>query len=380
VADISGFCVPRFAAVRDALGKNFTSRGEIGSAVCVYHHGEKVVDLWGGHRDGARALPWEEDTLCILYSIAKSMCALSLHVLVDRGAVDLDAPVADYWPEFAQNGKGAISVRHIVSHYGGMCFADAATTGDVFRYDAMIRALEVQAPAWPPGTKGAYNSTNFGFLVGELVRRVDGRPIDRFLAEEVCEPLGADYHIGLTEDQLARVADIQPNPANAMYTAGNTADTPLGRAWKPMPRPYGVEQINSRALRTGMVPSFGGHGTARAMARIYAVLAGGGQVDGVRLLSPDAVRRLATLQWEEEADGTLGRPLRMAMGFFLNKPGYTPMGPNPNAFGHLGSGGALAFADPDAGIAFCAQTNYQCEGSGVGERTEALVDATFAGL
>ena len=375
---LNGVCEPGFGAVADALARNFSERGEIGAAVSVFSEGRKVVDLWAGHRDLTRTIAWQSDTLCIVYSVTKSMCALALHMLADRGLVDLDVPVAAYWPEFAVKGKERIRVRDSVSHHDGMCFVDSARPGDIFDPEAMLTALVDQEPPWPPATKGAYNSATFGYMVGEIVRRVDGRRVDTFLREEVADPLGAEFMIGVGVDDLPRLADIHPNDDNAMFNAGNTPGTSLSRAWRPMPERYGVKDLNSLDMRTGYLPSFGGHGTARGLARIYAALAQGGTVGGVRLLSPEAVKRASAQQWEEEADGTLGRPFRMAMGFMLNKPGYTPMGRNPAAFGHLGSGGALAFADPDTGISFAALTNYQCEGVGVGERTESLVESLYA--
>ena len=377
---VEGTCDPAFTAVREALERNFAEHGEIGSAVCVYHQGRKVVDLWGGHQDAARTIPWREDTLCILYSIAKSMCALCVHILADRGLVDLEAPVADYWPEFAQNGKEGVLVRHIISHHCGVCFNDAADPGDIFDYDKMIRVLEMQELAWPPGTKGAYNTVNIGYLAGEVVRRVSGRPIREFLRENVCEPLGADYKIGVDEADLDRVADISPNPAGFSMGGQAGPDSPLGRAWQAMPKPMDTAVQNTARFRTAGIPSFGGFGTARAMARIYAALANGGEFDGVRLLSAEAIARATTDQWEDEADGTTGQPMRMAMGFWKNTAGRTPFGPNSEAFGHSGSGGARALADPDRNLALAYVTNLQSEGLGTGVRTEAIVEAAFANL
>ncbi|MEP4378605.1 MAG: serine hydrolase domain-containing protein [Alphaproteobacteria bacterium] len=377
--EIHGHCDPDFKAVHGALARNFTAHDEIGSAVAIYHEGKKVVDLWGGHMDTARTRPWREDTLCIMYSIAKSMCTTSVHILADRGLVDLEAPVSDYWPEFAQNGKADIKVRHIISHNCGVCFADATEPGDIFHYDRMIAALEVQEPAWPAGAKGAYNSVNIGYLAGEVVRRVTGTPIREFVQENICAPLSVDYQIGVREADLERVADLTPNPGgNVMAAQAATGETPLSRAWRPNPKPMNTDVQNSHAFRTAGIPSFGGFGEARAMARIYAMLANGGEIDGVRILSPEAIARATVTQWTEAADGMTGRPMRYAMGYAKNPPGATVMGPNENAFGHLGSGGARALADPDRNLALCFVSNYQSEGMSVGVRTEAIVDAAFS--
>jgi len=379
--EIHGDCDPRFIHVRDALARNFSEHGEIGSAVAIYHEGEKVVDIWAGHMDGARSKPWQADTLCIMYSIAKSICATAVHILADRGQIDLEAPVAAYWPEFAQAGKENVLVRHIVSHNCGICFADATEAGDVYDYDHMIAALEVQEPAWPAGSKGAYNTVNIGFLAGEVVRRVSGTPIREFVRENICAPLGADYQIGVRPEDLGRVADLQPNPAgSAMAAQAAAGESPLARAWRPNPQPMNTEVQNSEQFRTVGIPSFGGFGEARAMARIYAMLAGGGIIDDSRILSPEAVARATVTQWTEEADGMTGRPMRYAMGYAKNPPGATIMGPNANAFGHLGSGGARAIADPDRNLALCFVSNLHSEGFAVGVRTESIVEAAFARL
>lgn len=377
---IEGACDPAFAAVRAALERNFSEHGETGSAVCVYHQGKKVVDLWGGHRDAARTHPWREDTMCLMYSIAKSMCALCVHILADRGLVDLDAPVATYWPEFAQHGKAGVLVRHIVSHYCGVCCNDAAEAGDIYDYDKMIRVLEAQEPVWPPGTKGAYNTVNIGYLAGEVVRRVSGQPIREFLAENVCGPLGADYKIGVDEADLDRVADLVANPDAFSMASRVKPGNPLQRALNAMPKPLDTAAQNSTKFRTAGIPSFGGFGTARAMARIYAALANGGEIDGVRLLSAEALARATTDQWEDEDDGTTGQHIRMTMGFWKNPKGKTIFGPNPEAFGHSGMGGARALADPERNLALAYVTSLPSEGLGTGARTEAIVEAAFANL
>ena len=244
----------------------------------------------------------------------------------------------------------------------------------------MIRNLEVQEPAWPAGTKGAYNSVNIGYLAGEVVRRVSGQPIREFLRENVCDPLGADYQIGVDEADLGRVADLSPNPAGFSMGGQAGPGTPLQRAWQAMPKPFDTDAQNSAKFRTAGIPSFGGFGTARAMARIYAALANGGEIDGVRLLASEAIARATVDQWEDPAEGVAGQPMRMSMGFWKNTAGLAPMGPNPEAFGHSGSGGARALADPDRNLALAYVTNLQSEGLGTGVRTESVVEAAFANL
>jgi CubicO group peptidase (beta-lactamase class C family) len=364
---IGGTCTPEYSAVRAAFERNFSERGEVGAAVCVYKDGKKVVDLWGGHKDLARTQPWEKDTIVIMNSVAKSMCALCVHVLIDRGLIDFDAPVATYWPEFAQAGKDKVLIRHVLSHTCGVIFCDIATPGSIYRWDEQIHAIEKQAPAWEPGTNGAYNAENIGFILGEIVRRVTGRTIGTFLREEVSDKLGADYHIGLTPEEMMRVTDMHQNPKNRFFEVAADTSTPLGRACKCAPLGYFQ---NDREIRELEVPSFGGHGNARAMARVYAMLAGDGQIDDVRLLSRQAVVRLSTLVWDHHCVMTKGR-MRMGYGFMQNETETVPMGRNINAFGHTGTGGAFAWADRESNMSYCYVTNFQREGPGIGARSAA---------
>jgi len=373
---IEGTCSPEFAAVRAAFEENFRRRGELGAAVCVYKDGQKAVDLWGGHTDTEKTQPWRPDTIVIMNSVAKSMTALCTHVLIDRGLVDFDAPVADYWPEFAQAGKEKVLVRHVLSHTDGVIFCDAAPPGSWFDWATHIKALEVQAPAWEPGTKGAYNSINIGFLLGEIIRRVTDKSVGTFLREAITEPLEADYHIGLRPDEIARVSDMHRNPNNGFFAVAQDPSTPLGRAFRSAP-PIGYFQ-NCREIREIEVPSFGGHGNARAVARIYAALAGDGMVDGVRILSPQAVERASALVWEDDCIMTQRR-LRMGYGFMHNEPETAPMGPNLAAFGHTGTGGAFAWCDRERNLAFAYCPNFQREGPGIGPRGAAVAVAAGGG-
>ena len=362
---ITGTCAPEFAAVKETFADNFRRRGEIGAAVCVYKDGKKVVDLWGGHKDVARTEPWQEDTIVIMNSIAKSMSSLCMHILIDRGKVDFDAPVADYWPEFAQAGKAGVLIRHILSHTCGVIYCDRATPGSWFRWEEHIKALEQQEPAWVPGTYGAYNSINIGYLLGEVIRRVTGETVGSFLRKEVSEKLGADYNIGLRPAEIARVSDMHENPKNTFFHISADPSTPLGRAFKSAPKIDYFQNI--REIREIEVPSFGGHGNARAMARIYAMLSMDGELDGVRILSPGGVERTRWLVWERDCIMTK-RYLRMGFGFMHNEPETVPMGQNMAAYGHTGTGGAFAWCDRDRNMSFAYCTNFQREGPGIGPR------------
>ncbi|NYT69074.1 serine hydrolase domain-containing protein [Pusillimonas noertemannii] len=378
-AKMEGFCSSEFSPVLDAFRKNFEERREIGAAVTVFHQGVKVVDLWGGFRDLERETAWQEDSISILFSVSKAMSALCIHMLADRGLLDLDAPVEAYWPGFSDSDsrKKTVLVRHILSHNCGMCFNDSAKTDDVFDFEAMRKALTEQMLPWLPGEQPAYNTTNIGYLMGTIILNVTGKSVVEFLKSEVCGPLGVEFYLGLSQQQLDKVATLYPaETANEQYERGQTPGSNIYRAWNAMPKPWNVDVINSERVRTAFLPSFGGHGTARGQATVYALLANEGVLGGVRLLSGAAVERAQTLQWDTE-DAILNRPLRMALGFFKNKPGWVPMGPNPEAFGHFGSGGTLAFADRDANLSFACQSNFQCGGQSVGDRTEALVEATY---
>jgi CubicO group peptidase (beta-lactamase class C family) len=372
---IEGICEPEFAAVRKTFEENFRRRNEIGAAVCVYKDGRKVVDLWGGYKDRERTEPWQADTIVIMNSLAKSMSAVCTHMLLDRGAIEFDAPVSKYWPEFAQAGKRGVLVRHVLSHTCGVIFCDHAYPGSIFEWDDHIRALEKQEPAWEPGTDGAYNSQNIGFLLGEIVRRVTGRTIGTFLREEVTGKLGADYNIGLRPDEIARVSDMHQNPENQFFKIANDPTTPLYRARRAAPTGY---YMNRPEVRERELPSFGGHGNARAMARIYAMLANNGEVDGVRLLSPAAVERASQLVWEYDCIMTRRR-LRMGYGFMHNETGTAPMGVNMSAYGHTGTGGAFAWCDRARNMSFAYCTNFQREGPGIGPRGASLSVAAGGG-
>jgi len=373
---INGTCGARFAGVRAQFERNFRERGEVGAAVCVYLGGKKVVDLWGGYKDMERSQPWQEDTIVIMNSVAKSMCALCTHILIDRGLIDFDAPVARYWPEFARAGKQGVLVRHVLSHTCGVIYCDHAPPGSWFDWNVHIAALEKQEPAWEPGTRGAYNSINIGFILGEIIRRVTGKTVGTFLREEVAQKLDADYHLGMRPDEIARVSDMHRNPKNGFFKIASDPSTPLGRAFRSAPT-FGYFQ-NCPQIREREVASFGGHGSARAMARIYAMLAGNGQVDGVRLLSEAAVERASQLVWEDDCIMTQRR-IRMGYGFMHNEPNTVPMGENMSAFGHTGTGGAFTWCDRKRNMAFAYCTNFQREGPGIGPRGAALGVAAGGG-
>ncbi|MFC5502458.1 serine hydrolase domain-containing protein [Lysinimonas soli] len=380
---VHGVVDERFRGVLDAYLENFDRDSELGSAVSVVVEGETVVDIWGGWIDEERSREWERDTLVCMMSVAKGITAIAFQMLVDRGLIDLDAPVADYWPEFAQNGKEGVLVRWVLDHRAGLpvLTTDKLWPGAMFDREAMVDALARQAPLWEPGTVAAYHVHTQGYLLGEIMRRVTGSTVGPFVREEIASPLAADYWIGLPETELARCAELRPNMDTGLFAAATTeppdALRSLAFAQNP-PWPMRTT-LNSREWRESEIASASGHGNARSVARIYAALSRGGELDGVRLMSSDSVRRMATVQ-HEMRELLQERDYRQGLGVLLNSPDAVYMGPNPAAFGHHGIGGSIGFADPDAQLAFSYSMNRMHAVGTNGPRARRLIDAVYAAL
>ena len=379
---VQGTCHPEFTRVRDAFEEGFRARGEIGAAVAVTREGEAVVDLWAGHADPARTRPWVRDTLVHLYSATKGMTALCAHLLLERGALELDAPVARYWPEFAAAGKAAISVRLVLSHRAGLpAIRTPLPPETLYDWDAMCAALAAEEPCVPPGQL-VYHPLTFGWLVGELVRRVDGRSLGRFFREEVAAPLGADLHIGLGPAEEKRTADVtalEPPPELlAAFSAAQADELPLVAL--AFVNPAGSGDHNSASHRRAEIPAINGHGSAASLARVYGALACGGALDGVRILEPASVERARSEQAAGH-DPLLDVPLRMGLGYWLAQPGVPShaFGPGADAFGHPGAGGSVGFADPGARLGFGYVTNRMGSEIAIDPRARALIDAAYAG-
>ncbi len=361
---VQGHCDPRFQKVRDLFQQSFDAGSEIGAAIAFTLDGELVVDLWGGHYDKERGRPWERDTLVNVYSTTKGMTAICAHQLIEQGKLDIDQPVAHYWPEFAAGGKETLPVRYLLSHQAGLpAIRQPLPAGALYDWERVVEALAAQEPWWTPGEKHGYHAMTFGFLVGELIRRVSGRSVGNYFRRHVAEPLGADFHIGLAAEHDARTSDLHgafgaAPPADAPRIEGPLGDmmrdmqdptTMTGAAFANPPSPPG--SVNSRAWRAAEIPAANGHGTARSLAQIYGVLARGGEQDGVRILETSSIDRAI----EEQAfgpDAVLGQlPMRFGLGFMLRHD-MIPLSPNPRAFGHPGAGGSIGMADPDAKVGF----------------------------
>ena len=379
-----GQCDSRFTAVRDAFAENFDSRNDVGASTAVYLDGKLVVDLWGGHADAAGTRPWQSDTIVNIYSITKPMAAICLHHLVGQGRVDWDARVAQYWPEFAQAGKGNIPVRQLLNHRSGISgIRQPLPTEALYDWDRMVHALEAQEPWWEPGTKHGYHTITFGWLIGEIVRRVSGKSLGTYWKEEISGPLGADLIIGVGAEDDARVAEMLPppplGPGESDAWAEFLADPESMQAkaagnppWDP------VATINTVEWRRAELPAVNGHGNGRSLAKIFGALARGGELDGVVVLSPSVIAD-ATVEQAHGPDAITASVSRFGLGFALSNETY-PMGGNPRAFGHAGLGGSIAFADPDAKVGFGYAQNKIGLSVGQDPRVTSLVDALYASL
>ena len=374
--DVHGTCDDAFGPVRDAFVGNFERGNEVGASVAVTHHGRPVVDLWAGDADEA-GRPWEQDTIVNVYSTTKTMAATCVLTLADRGEIDLDAPVADLWPEFGANGKAGVLVRHVMSHSAGLSgFEPAITATDLYDWDRVCELLAAQAPWWEPGAKSGYHAITQGYLQGELVRRATGRSVGTFFREEVAGPLGADFHIGLPASEDHRVADlVPPDLSAALGTGAIQPDTLAARTL--LSCPLDATEPRTRAWRGAEIPAAGGTGNARSVARVHSALACGGEVDGVRLMSADGVERILEEQISG-TDGVLGVPMRFGMGFGLMSD-LIPLSPNKRAFFWGGWGGSLAVIDLDAEVSVAYVMNRMGDGL-AGDVRGALVALAALGV
>jgi CubicO group peptidase (beta-lactamase class C family) len=391
---IHGDCDPRFRPVRDEFERNFAERGEVGASVCVMADGRPVVDLWGGVADRRTGRPWDRDTLVVVWSCTKGAVATCAHVLVDRGLLDLDAPVAHYWPEFAQAGKEAITVRLVLSHQAGLPAVRAPLApGSLYDWQAMTQAVAAEAPFWPPGTRQGYHAVTFGYIIGELVRRVTGRGVGAFFRDEVAGPLGLDFHLGLPEDDEPRVAPtlradpVPPGEAPWRFLERANADRESVQSLIVRNTGRRPGDQDSREAHAAALPSQGGLTNARGLAGLYAPLALGGAVGNIRLVGGGTLTEMQAVTSASAVDAVLLVGLRFSLGFMKssdNRPGPAAARDSlilsEAAFGHAGMGGSLGFADPEARLSFGYAMNKQGRGVLLNERGQALVDAVYRSL
>lgn len=380
---IDGRCDTRFESVRRTFAENFERHGEVGAAVCVYLDGRPVVDLWGGWADAARTRAWQENTLVTVYSTTKGMTTVAAHRLVERGELDLDAPAAQYWPEFAQGGKADVPVHMLLSHRVGLPSVSEKLADDaIFHWDVMTDALARQVPLWEPGTRHGYHGLTFGWLVGEVVRRISGKSLGTFFRDEVAAPLGAEFHIGLASEHDARVAEmldaeVTPEALERRKEMMDKMDPALAAVQGNIVLSPGDH--NTEPWRRAEIPAANGHATAHGVARVYAALAIGGDLDGVHVLSPEAIAR-ATIEQAHGPDAMITMlSTRFAQGFWLTTKD-APLGKGPHGFGHPGAGGSVGFADPDARLGFGYVMNQMKAGLTVETTGSRLVDAVYACL
>jgi CubicO group peptidase (beta-lactamase class C family) len=391
---VQGQCDDRFAEVAEVFERNLTSGAEVGASVAVTVAGETVVDLWGGHLDAERSRPWEKDSLCVIMSCTKGATALCAHLLAAAGDLDVDAPVATYWPEFAAAGKEGVLVRHLLNHQAGLpAIRQPLEPGAFYDWGTVTTALAAEAPFWEPGTRYGYHALTFGFLVGEVVRRISGTPLGRFFADEVAGPLGLDLFIGLPDREHGRVAAFLPPP---MPEPGAPLSRYMLQAMtEPESIPWLVMQNNGGYLVPGVwdgpdalradLPSSGGVANARALAGMYRAIVHDRTIGRFTLDTEDIVR-MGAVQSAVLEDAVLMGPGRWTLGF--HKGASTPTGVEPaarvslseEAFGHTGFGGSIGFADPGCDLSFAYVMNQMAGDQGLGPTGQGLVDATYTAL
>lgn len=374
VAEIFGVCPPEFAPVRDAFTANFAEGRELGARFSLAVEGEVVVDLWAGWADRQRTRPFDARTLTPVFSTTKAIASLLIARLVDQGRLAYDQPVSAVWPEFAQAGKAAITVEQVMSHQEGLSgFPDEIDPALWFDWDAICAKLAAMAPMWPPGTASGYHPVTFGYLAGEIFRRVDGRTMGTALREDFAEPFGLDLWIGLPDAEHGRVADLMRPPH--MPDFGDV--TPVIRA-AFMTKWASPGGRGAAEWRRAEIPSANGHATAPALARLMGALARDGDLDGVRVLSPGMAAR-ASAERIRGRDLVLPYDISWGAGFMRNPPNMF-YGTGANSFGHSGWGGSCAFADPDRGISGAYVMNRQSADLIGDFRARRLIDAAYAAL
>ena len=394
IPTIHGDVDPRFEGVREAFARNFMESDELGASIHVTVEGESVVDLWGGVADAGSGRAWERDTLVNVWSSTKGVLATATHMLVDRGLLDLDAPVAQYWPEFAQQGKERIPVRWLLSHRAGLPTIDGDRDLPPLvcqDWDAITSALAATKPQWEPGSKHGYHTVTFGWLVGEVIRRITGEMPGDLIRHEITEPLGAPFYLGVPDELHPQIATLESQPVGGTVAAGSGAGSAPAAGFTPNPDSLTARSIllstppfagdpNSAGWRRAQMPGMNGHASARGMAQIYAPLSLGGSLGEVRLMRPETLARAHTIDIEGP-DAILFLKTRRSLGYMH------PVMENgdqrgPDAFGHNGAGGSMAFADERRRVSFGYVMNRMWRGGLMAPdpRAQRLAGAVYASL
>lgn len=381
---VEGRYDPRFKPVVDRFLENFRVRNEVGASLCLIHEGRKVVDVWGGMADPAAQTPWREDTVSVVFSCTKAATAVCAHLLHERGQLDLDAPVAEVWPEFARNGKEGATTRMMLDHSVGLPAIREKLKADCMTdWDYMTERLAAEEPFWEPGTRNGYHALTFGFTVGEVVRRVSGKSLGAYFRDEVATPLGIDYWIGLPEEQEHRVAPVipfRPGPDAPSTPFSEAARQPgtLANLFLFNHGDWAIKGVNTRAGRAAEIGAAGGVTNARGLAAFYTGLTGANA-----LVSPATVAAISQASVATHVDATLLVPTRFSAGFMLSMDnrrraaGRDSVILGQRAFGHVGAGGSIGFTDLDCGLSFGYTMNRMGEGLFLNERGQSLVDEAY---
>lgn len=389
--DIHGHFNLQFAAVAAAFEDNFNHNNEVGASLCITHNGETVVDLWGGTKDAKEQTAWTEDTISVVFSSTKGMVALAAHTLISAGELDINAPVKKYWPEFATNGKEEATVKMMLDHTVGVpCMREKLEDGACCDWDYMVQKLEAEAPFWKPGTRNGYHMINFGWTVGELIRRVSGQSMGTYFQNAIAEPTAADCWMGLPEQHQHRVAPMIPFRPERGAPIGAFTQALISEP-KSIPAlalfNQGGFSPNSRACNAAEIGGAGGITNGRGLARIYTPFACGGEYKGRTFVDPDTLAGMTEVAVATHEDATLLIPTRFGLGFMKSMDNRREIGVDRSsailggsAFGHVGAGGSIGFADPATGMGFGYTMNRMGQGILMNERGQSLVDAAYQSL
>lgn len=376
MAEVHGTCDPRFEKMREILSANIDAGEDVGASVAVVHKGEMVVDIWGGWVDEKRSAPWSADTITNVWSSTKTQMALCALMLADRGLLDLDAPVAKYWPEFAANGKGGVLVRHLLSHTSGVSGWDQPIeVSDLYDWEKSTSKLAAQAPWWEPGTSSGYHALNQGHLVGEVIRRVTGLKLGEFFRREVAEPLGIDFHIGLPESEFGRVSNVIPPPPLPVDMTQLDPNSVVVKTFSgPAP---GAEAAWTKEWRQADIGAANGHGNARSLAWAQSAISNGGSAKGHRLLSQKTIDQIFRVQ-SDGMDQVLMAPVKFGIGYGLPNPTVPHLPMDRRACFWGGWGGSAIVNDLDLELTVTYVMNRMAEGLLGDNRGTSLVSAAFA--
>lgn len=381
MAKVEGYCDQRFEKLKALFAEKIAEGEECGASIVVNVNGKNVVDLWGGYADEAHTQPWTKDTITNVWSSTKTIAALACLIAHDRGLLHVDDPVSKYWPEFAQNGKDGVLVRHILSHTAGVSgWQDPITAEEVSDVPAATARLAAQAPWWKPGTASGYHAVTMGHLLGELVRRATGLPMKQFVAEEIAGPLGADFQIGAREADWGRISNVIPPPPMAFDFAAMDPDSPAVKTFGNPP--LDATKSYTPPWRAADMSAVNGHANARSLNRILSAIPNGGVVDGVKLLSPETIE----LIWRQQADGpdlVIGKPIRFGIGYGIGGGGTAetvPWLPQGKMCFWGGWGGSLEIMDLDHNVTFTYVMNKMGEGIIGNNRSEQYVQLVWETL